>query len=98
MRTPTSSLPARRTLRLAERRLRRRPVLVSALAVGLIASVAFSTAAPASQAEASGPLANFAPASYTTTVPHAVTDAVAPSGADAALSAATAESTLSWSC
>ena len=64
MRTPPPFLPARRTVRLAERRLRRRPVLVATLAVGLIASVAFSTAAPSSQAEASGRLTNFALASY----------------------------------
>ncbi|MFB7892457.1 lytic transglycosylase domain-containing protein [Microbacterium sp. NPDC056044] len=59
--------PARRTLRRAERRLRRRPVLVAAtLAVGVLATAAFSSATPASQAEASGSLTNFALASYST--------------------------------
>ena len=67
MRTQTTLLPARRTLRRAERRIRRRPVLVAAtLAVGVLATAAFSTATPASQAEASGSLTDFALASYST--------------------------------
>jgi len=67
MRSHTSFPPARRTLRRAERRLRRRPVLVAAtLAVGVLATAAFSTATPASQAEASGSLTDFALASYST--------------------------------
>ncbi|WP_341997528.1 lytic transglycosylase domain-containing protein [Microbacterium sp. LWH7-1.2] len=95
MRSHTSIPPARRTLRRAERRLRRRPVLVAAtLAVGVLATAAFSTATPASQAEASGSLTNFALASYS---PVSVTGetAAAPSAfektvadADAAMTAA----------
>ncbi|HKP07616.1 MAG TPA: lytic transglycosylase domain-containing protein [Microbacterium sp.] len=97
MRSHTSSSPARRTLRRAERRLRRRPVLVAAtLAVGVLATAAFSTATPASQAEASGPLTNFSLASYSTASVAGET-AAAPtafqttvSDADAAMTAATA--------
>jgi hypothetical protein len=74
-------------------------VLVATLAVGLIASVAFTTAAPASQAEASGTLPNFALASYTTAATHADTAAVEPSAADKALTdagaAVTAAQTVS---
>lgn len=96
MRSHTSLLPARRTLRRAERRLRRRPVLVAAtLAVGVLATAAFSTATPASQAEASGSLTDFALASYSTASVTAET-AAAPSAfektvadADAAVTAAT---------
>ncbi len=90
MRTPTSSLPARRTLRLAERRLRRRPVLVGALAVGLIASVTFTTAAPSSPAEASGRVMNFALASYTSPAQGEGTTEVELSPADKALADAEA--------
>jgi hypothetical protein len=96
MRTHTSLLPNRRSLRRAERRIRRRPVLVAAtLAVGLLATAAFTTTAPASQAEASGSLTDFALASYTTAAttsttvpaPTAVEQAVA--DAESAVSAAT---------
>jgi hypothetical protein len=89
MRSHTTFLPARRTLRRAERRLRRRPVLVVAtLALGLVATAGFTTAAPASQAEASGSLTNFALASYSTPITADVTAADAPSDADQALAAA----------
>lgn len=95
MRSHTSTSPARRTLRRAERRLRRRPVLVAAtLAVGVLATAAFSTATPASQAEASGSLTNFSLASYSTASAKAET-AAAPSAfektvadADGAMTAA----------
>jgi hypothetical protein len=67
MRSLTSSTPARRTLRLAERRTRRRPAIVAAtLAVGLLATAGITGTAPTSQAEASGSLASFALASYST--------------------------------
>ena len=67
MRNHMPLLPARRTLRRAERRLRRRPALLAAtLAIGVMATAAFTTAAPASQAEASGSLPGFTLASYTT--------------------------------
>ncbi len=99
MRSHTSFPPARRTLRRAERRLRRRPVLVAAtLAVGVLATAAFSSATPASQAEASGSLTNFALASYSAASAEAQT-AASPSAfektvsdADAAVTAATAVS------
>jgi len=93
MRSHTSFLPARRTVRRAERRLRRRPVLVAAtLAVGVLATAAFSSATPASQAEASGPLTDFALASYTTASVSTVS-AVAPRAADEAVQDATAAMT-----
>ncbi|MDW4571583.1 lytic transglycosylase domain-containing protein [Microbacterium sp. M3] len=97
MRTQTAFSPARRTLRRAERRFRRRPVLVAAtLAIGVLASAGFTSAAPASQAAASGTLSNFSLASFTTasvtTVTgadaHATTDDVF-AGASAAVTAAT---------
>jgi hypothetical protein len=91
MRSHTTFLPARRTVRRAERRLRRRPVLVVAtLALGLVATAGFTTAAPASQAEASGQTPDFALASYTTplTADIAGAAAAAPSDADAAVTAA----------
>lgn len=73
MRTQSSFLPSRRSLRRAERRIRRRPVLIaSTLAVGILAAASFTTAAPMTQAEASGAsaasLSGFALASYTTPV------------------------------
>lgn len=73
MRTQSSILPSRRSLRRAERRLRRRPVLIaSTLAVGILAAASFTTAAPTAQAEASAAsterLSGFALASYTTPV------------------------------
>ncbi|MFE5411189.1 lytic transglycosylase domain-containing protein [Microbacterium sp. NPDC056569] len=93
MRHHTSSSPARRTLRRAERRLRRRPVLVAAtLAVGVLATAAFSTATPASQAEASGSLPGFALASYSTT-PAASEAAPALSAVEKAVSDASAAMT-----
>ncbi|WP_194396089.1 lytic transglycosylase domain-containing protein [Microbacterium atlanticum] len=66
MRSPSTS-PARRTLRRAERRSRRRPVLVVAsLAIGALATAGFTTAAPAAEAQASGTLGGFTLASYHT--------------------------------
>lgn len=98
MRNHMPLLPARRTLRRAERRLRRRPVLLAAtLAIGVLATAAFTTAAPTSQAEASGSLPAFTLASYTT--PSSATAEVAPTAsaveqavaeANAAVTAATA--------
>ena len=60
-------------------------MLVATLAVGLIASVAFSTAAPSSQAEASGRLTNFALASYTSPAQADGTTEAEPSPADKAI-------------
>ena len=91
MRSHTTSQPARRTLRQAERRLRRRPVLVVAtLAVGLVATAGFTTAAPASQADASGTAPAFALASYTVPISSDTVDAAAPSAADQAVTDAAA--------
>jgi hypothetical protein len=98
MRNHMPLLPTRRTVRRAERRLRRRPVLLAAtLAIGVLATAAFTTAAPTSQAEASGTLPAFTLASYTTSssataeeapTASAVEQAVA--DANAAVTAATA--------
>ncbi|MGN6221580.1 MAG: lytic transglycosylase domain-containing protein [Microbacterium sp.] len=94
MRTHTTFLPARRTLRRAERRLRRRPVLIVAtLALGLVATAGFTTAAPASLASASGSQPDFALASYSTPITADIAGADAPNTADAAVSAATAAMT-----
>jgi hypothetical protein len=72
MRPNTSTTPARRTRRLVERRARRRPaVAVAAVTVGLLAVVGIAEAVPVSAAEASGPTANYALASYTTQTPAA---------------------------
>ena len=91
MRNPTSLLPARRTLRRAERRIRRRPVLVAAtLAIGLLATAGFTTAAPASQAEASGALPDFALASYATTASVTAAEVPAPSAVEQAVTDANA--------
>ncbi|MCC2031111.1 lytic transglycosylase domain-containing protein [Microbacterium allomyrinae] len=66
MRSFTSSIPSRRTLRRTARRIRRRPALVAAtLTVGLLLAAGMTATAPASQAEASGTLSNFALASFT---------------------------------
>ncbi|WP_203582102.1 lytic transglycosylase domain-containing protein [Microbacterium hibisci] len=97
MRSHTSLLPSRRTARRAERRIRRRPALVAAtLAIGVLATAGFTTAAPATQAEASGSLTNFALASYTTATPEVAAEQAAPTAfekavadADAARTAAT---------
>lgn len=104
MRNQSSFLPSRRSIRRAERRIRRRPVLIaSTLAVGILAAASFTTAAPAAQAEASGssaaPLTGFAFALYTTPVQTAAqraevaadapaTATDARTAADAAISAA----------
>jgi len=94
MRTPTTFLPARRTLRRAERRIRRRPVLVVAtLALGLVATAGFTTAAPASEASASGSLTNFALASYSAPLTADIAGADAPGTADQAVTAATSAMT-----
>ena len=94
MRTHTNLLPARRTLRRAERRLRRRPVLIVAtLALGLVATAGFTTAAPASQASASGSQPDFALASYSTPITADIVGADAPASADDAVTAATAAMT-----
>jgi len=94
MRTHTTFLPARRTLRRAERRLRRRPVLIVAtLALGLVATAGFTTAAPASLASASGSQPDFALASYSTPITADIAGADAPGSADDAVTAATAAMT-----
>jgi len=94
MRTHSSLLPARRTVRRAERRLRRRPVLIVAtLALGLVATAGFTTAAPASLASASGSQPDFALASYSTPLIADVAGADAPTSADDAVTAATAAMT-----
>lgn len=86
MRSQTSLLPTRRTARRAERRLRRRPVLVAAtLAIGVLATAGFTTAAPTSQAEASGRISDFALASYTTAPIVTPATAVAPSSVEKAV-------------
>lgn len=99
MRSQSSFLPSRRTLRQATRRIRRRPALVAgALAVGFLATAGISTAAPTSFADASGTTPSFALASYTPVIEPAVLavaddptgdaeDAV--SGAEAAIAAST---------
>lgn len=71
MRVTTSSLPARRNRRLAERRARRRPVVATAaLAVGLLAVVGIAQVVPVSAAEASGTTPRFVLASsYVTPAP-----------------------------
>lgn len=63
-----SSSPTRRSLRRAERRARRRPAIIATgLALGLVATTAgIATAAPISQAEASGSTHTYALASFTT--------------------------------
>ncbi|KAF2416880.1 16S rRNA pseudouridylate synthase [Microbacterium sp. B35-30] len=84
-------MPARRTLRRAERRLRRRPALLAAtLAIGVLATAGFTTAAPASQAEASGSLAGFTLASYTTSPSATVEAAPAASAVEQAVAEANA--------
>ncbi|GAA5203407.1 lytic transglycosylase domain-containing protein [Microbacterium jejuense] len=94
MRSHTTFLPARRTLRRAERRLRRRPVLIVAtLALGLVATAGFTTAAPASQAEASGSTPDFALASYSTPIVAQISGTDAQSEADDAVTAANAAMT-----
>ncbi|GAA5089948.1 hypothetical protein GCM10025760_14750 [Microbacterium yannicii] len=86
MRNHTSLLPARRTLRRAERRLRRRPVLLAAtLAIGVLATAGFTAAAPASQAEASASLTDFALASYVTSSSTAAEEVPAASPAEQAV-------------
>ncbi|MDT0180362.1 lytic transglycosylase domain-containing protein [Microbacterium sp. ARD31] len=65
MRSTTSSVPARRARRLADRRNRRRPaVIAGGLTLGLVAAVGVSLA-PASLAEASDTQPRFALASFT---------------------------------
>ncbi|MBD3940117.1 lytic transglycosylase domain-containing protein [Microbacterium sp. NEAU-LLC] len=94
MRSHTTFLPARRTLRRAERRLRRRPVLVVAtLALGLVATAGFTTAAPASLAEASGQTPDFALASYSTPLVAQISGTDAQNDADSAVTAAAAAMT-----
>jgi hypothetical protein len=98
MRNHMPLLPTRRTVRRAERRLRRRPALLAAtLAIGVLATAGFTTAAPASQAEASGSSPAFTLASYTTSASATAEQAPAASAvertvaeANAAVTAATA--------
>ena len=78
MRSNTSSAPARRARRQAERRTRRRPVLIAAaIAFSVLATAGFTATTPTSPAEASAPLGTFELASYTSTVPSSVTSATA---------------------
>lgn len=98
MRSITSVLPARRTLRLAGRRARRRPAILAAgLVLGIAAAGGFATTAPlAAAGESSVSAPQFALASYAapslttpaeqTAAPVSVDDALA--GADATLVAA----------
>lgn len=83
--------PARRTLRRAERRIRRRPVLVVAtLAIGALATAGFTTAAPAAEAQSSAALSGFALASYSTASFDAAPATVAASAVDKAVTDASA--------
>ncbi len=69
MRSNTSSSPARRIRRHAERRTRRRPALIaSGLAFSVLATAGITATTPTAPAEASGSLGAFELASYTTTV------------------------------
>ena len=84
MRSNTSSAAApvsvRRSARRADRRTRRRPVIVAAgVSFGILTAAAFTVTAPVSQAEASGTGASFALASFTAANPSpaATTAAVA---------------------
>ena len=98
MRSNTPSAPARRDLRQADRRSRRRPAFVaSGVAFGLVAAATFAATSPAAQAEAvdSTTAPTYALASLKTTIEPAA--ATAASGTDevatealAALSAADA--------
>lgn len=92
MRTNTSSVPTRRNRREAERRSRRRPVLiVGGLALGVICAAAMTGTAPAPQAAAQPQLASFALASYQSPVevqPALTPEADAAAEAQAALTAA----------
>ncbi|WP_205783776.1 lytic transglycosylase domain-containing protein [Microbacterium sp. 10M-3C3] len=92
MRTNTSSVPTRRNRREAERRSRRRPVLiVGGLALGVICAAAMTGTAPAPQASAQPQLASFALASYQAPVevqPALTPEADAAAEAQAALTAA----------
>lgn len=68
MRSSSSLSSARRVRRAVARRIRRRPALIAGgLALAFLAAAGITTTAPASQAEASGSLANFTLASYTAT-------------------------------
>jgi hypothetical protein len=65
MRSNTSPLPARRTLRTAARRSRRRPAIIATgLAFAVIAAAGTSVALPTTQAQAGGASEDFALASY----------------------------------
>jgi len=69
-------------------------LIVATLALGLVATAGFTSAAPASQASASGSQPDFALASYSTPITADIGGADAPSSADAAVSAATAAMTV----
>jgi hypothetical protein len=65
MRSNTTNSSARRTLRQAERRARRRPaILAGGLALGVVACAALTGTAPAPQADVSPVAASFSLASY----------------------------------
>jgi hypothetical protein len=78
MRSNTSFVPARRTLRHADRRSRRRPALVaSTFALTVLCTVGFAATAPVSQAGASAYTPHVALASFTTTTDPVATVTVA---------------------
>ena len=94
MRSNTTTSPARRSLRAAERRSRRRPAIIAAgLAFGLVAAAGATVSLPATQAQAAFTSADFVLASYSTPLQPVVADAAADpatSAADEALEAAAA--------
>ncbi|WP_308221670.1 lytic transglycosylase domain-containing protein [Microbacterium aoyamense] len=90
----TPFTPARRTLRLAARRARRRPaIIIGGLAIGLVATLGVTTAVPVSGAEASG-LGAYVYASYSTPAPSATAEALASDSAEGESAVTTAEASL----
>ncbi|MGZ8803809.1 MAG: aggregation-promoting factor C-terminal-like domain-containing protein [Microbacterium sp.] len=76
MRPNTTSSPARRSLRAAERRGRRRPAILAAgLAIGLVAAAGASVTLPTSPAQASISAEGFVLASYSASLQPIVADA-----------------------
>ncbi|WP_439593390.1 lytic transglycosylase domain-containing protein [Microbacterium sp.] len=90
----TPFIPARRTLRLAARRARRRPAIVAGgLAVGLLATLGVTTAIPVSGAEASG-IGSYVYASYAAPLPSATSEAEAAVSEDGETAVTAAETSL----
>ena len=98
MRSNTTSSPARRQLRAAERRSRRRPAIIAAgLAFGLVAAAGASVTLPASQAQAQASVTSqgFVLASYSAPLQPIVADAtVDATSADARDALAAAEESI----